>query len=83
MKAIHIALLWLLSFAAYAVVLTLMYALVPAGKLFFLYDKIAGPVYGAEWDNIYSNVIIFGSAAITFLVVWMMAALVSHHFKFR
>lgn len=75
MKAIHIALLWLLSFAAYAVVLILMYALVPAGGLFALYGKIAGPVPGAEWDNIYSNVIILGSAAITFLLVWLVAFL--------
>lgn len=76
MKAIHIALLWLLSFAVYAVVLILMYAFVPAGDLFALYDKMAGPVPGAEWDNIYSNVIILGSATITFLLVWLVAALV-------
>ncbi|MDK9362797.1 MULTISPECIES: hypothetical protein [Lelliottia] len=73
MKAIHIALLWLLSFAAYAVVVILMYALVPAGDLFALYEKIAGPVPGAEWDNMYNNLIILGRAAITFLLVWLVA----------
>ncbi|MGS2871558.1 hypothetical protein [Enterobacter huaxiensis] len=73
MKAIHIALLWATSFAAYAVILILMYAFVPQGKLFAFYSDFAGPVPGAEWDNIISNVIIFGSAAITFLLVWVVA----------
>ncbi|AEN64796.1 hypothetical protein Entas_2061 [Enterobacter soli] len=73
MKAIHIALLWAASFLVYAVILILMYAFVPQGKLFAFYSDFSGPVPGAEWDSIISNVIILGSAAITFLLVWAVA----------
>ncbi|MCG7780723.1 hypothetical protein [Lelliottia amnigena] len=75
MKPIHIALMWAASFAVYAVVLILMYAFVPQGSLFTFYNDIAGPVPGAEWDSIISNVIIMGSAVITFLLVWLVAYL--------
>ncbi len=73
MKAIYFALMWAASFAVYAVVLILMYAFVPQGALLTLYSRFAGPVPGAEWDSIISNIIIMGSAAITFCIVWIIA----------
>ncbi|MBM7354706.1 hypothetical protein [Lelliottia amnigena] len=75
MKPIYIALLWVISFAAYSVILILMYTFVPQGSLFEFYNLIAGPVPGAEWDTIISNIVIFGSAVITFLLVWLVAVI--------
>lgn len=75
MKAIHIALLWAASFMVYAVILILMYAFIPQGKLFAFYSDLTGPVSGTEWDNIISNFFILGSAAITFLLVWAAACI--------
>jgi len=61
MKPIYIALLWVISFAAYSVILILMYTFVPQGSLFEFYNSIAGPVPGAEWDTIISNIVILAA----------------------
>lgn len=79
MKAIYIALLWAASFVVYAVILILMYTFVPQGTLFVFYSALAGPVAGAEWDNIISNVLILGSAIITFLLVWIVSYFVLNY----
>ncbi|WP_312972962.1 hypothetical protein [Atlantibacter sp.] len=73
MKAFYIALLWVVSFAVYAVILIMMYMLLPQGLLLELYQYIFGSVSGMEWEGIISNVMILGSAFITFFIVWITA----------
>ena len=70
MKAYHFVLLWLAPMISWAAFMFILYSLIPFGDLLeYVSSKLTYEIGGENWDNIMTEIVIYGAAILNLSLI--------------
>lgn len=77
MKAYYFVLLWLAPMISWVAFMFMLYALIPFGDLLvYISSKLTYEIGGENWDNIMTEIVIYGAAILNCLFIYIVAKII-------